>query len=69
MKAALLAGLGLITACMGNDLNLEPPTMTLAPPPGPIVLVREAKGSAQGGNDLFHPEPPYPPERWRLGAG
>ena len=58
MKAALLAGLGLIAACMGSDRNLEPPTMTLAPPPGPIVLVREANGSAQGGNDLFLPSRP-----------
>ena len=58
MKAASLAGLGLIVACMGSDQSLEPATMTLAPPPGPIVLVREAKGSEQGGNDLFLPRRP-----------
>ena len=58
MKVALLAGLVLMVACMGSDPSLDPPTMTLAPPPGPIVLVREAKGSAQGGNDLFLPSRP-----------
>ena len=58
MKAALLAALGLMAACMGSDQSLEPRTMTLAPPPGPIALVREAKGSAQGGNDLFLPSRP-----------
>ena len=58
MKVVSLIGLTLIAACIGSDQGVDLPTMTLAPDPGPIVLVREASGSEQGGNDLFIPSRP-----------
>ena len=68
MKAALLAALGLMAACMGSDQSLEPRTMTLAPPPGPIALVRRSEGIGTGRKRPLSPKPPYPLEQWRLGA-
>lgn len=55
MKAMALLAAALLLAC-GADEPLD--VLTLTEPTGPAVLVREAAGSTDGGDDLFVPTRP-----------
>ena len=57
-KIMLLVVSGLTSACLGKASTEAMSPLTLDPPLESVVLVREAQGSAQGGNDLYIPSRP-----------
>jgi hypothetical protein len=58
MKVTGYVLIGMVAGCAPEATPMLP--MSLGEPAGPVTLIREAKGSGEGGHDLFLPTRPTP---------